>query len=100
MKQKVEWGKTIKVAHLIGIGGSGMSAIAQYFLSENVKVSGSEINDSPALTELKKTKIPAVSYHEALGLVSKDKKVIAVAGTHGKTTTTAMIAKIMVDCGF
>ena len=140
MKQKVEWGKTIKTAHLIGIGGSGMSAIAQYFLSENIKVSGSEINDSPALkellkmganislgqssksipenadlivyssavidyepellTELKKTKIPAVSYHEALGLVSKDKKVIAVAGTHGKTTTTAMIAKIMVDCGF
>jgi len=39
------------------------------------------------------------SYPEMLGIVTKNKYTIAVAGTHGKTTTTAMIAKILVDAG-
>lgn len=39
------------------------------------------------------------SYFEALGEVSKRKRTIAVAGTHGKTTTTAMLAKILFDVG-
>lgn len=43
--------------------------------------------------------IPELSYFEALGKVAAGKKVIAVSGTHGKTTTTAMIAKILVDAG-
>ncbi len=38
--------------------------------------------------------IPAITYPEALGEISKNKKTVAVAGTHGKTTTTAMIAQI------
>lgn len=42
-------------------------------------------------------KIPIRSYPEMLGIVTKDKYTIAVSGTHGKTTTTAMIAKILVD---
>ncbi|PIZ85878.1 UDP-N-acetylmuramate--L-alanine ligase [Candidatus Nomurabacteria bacterium CG_4_10_14_0_2_um_filter_33_9] len=44
-------------------------------------------------------KILIRSYPEMLGLVTKDKYTIAVSGTHGKTTTTAMIAKILVDTG-
>lgn len=44
-------------------------------------------------------KIPTMSYPEALGLLSRHKFTIAVAGSHGKTTTTAMIAKIMIDAG-
>ncbi|MFA4975693.1 MAG: Mur ligase family protein [Candidatus Paceibacterota bacterium] len=44
-------------------------------------------------------KIPIRSYPEMLGIVTKDKYTIAVSGTHGKTTTTAMIAKILVDTG-
>lgn len=40
-----------------------------------------------------------LTYPEVLGLISKDKFTIAVSGTHGKTTTTAMIAKIMIDAG-
>lgn len=44
-----------------------------------------------------KNNIPVISYPEMLGIVSKDKYTIAVSGTHGKTTTTAMIAKILKD---
>jgi UDP-N-acetylmuramate--alanine ligase len=42
--------------------------------------------------------IPEMSYFEALGVVSKDARTIAVAGTHGKTTTTGMLAKILQAC--
>jgi len=47
----------------------------------------------------KKTDKPVLSYFEALGQFAKEYKVIAVAGTHGKTTTTAMIAEILTDAG-
>jgi UDP-N-acetylmuramate--alanine ligase len=43
--------------------------------------------------------ISTMSYPESLAHISKDKYTIAVAGTHGKTTTTAMIAKILIDAG-
>jgi UDP-N-acetylmuramate--alanine ligase len=39
---------------------------------------------------------PTLSYFEALGIFAKEYKVIAVAGTHGKTTTTAMVAEILI----
>ncbi|TSC67787.1 MAG: murC [Parcubacteria group bacterium Gr01-1014_73] len=55
--------------------------------------------DNPEFAEAKKRGILMMSYSEALGLISKDKYTIAVSGTHGKTTTTAMIAKIMIDAG-
>jgi len=40
-----------------------------------------------------------ISYPESLSIISKDKYTIAICGTHGKTTTTAMVAKIMMDAG-
>lgn len=40
-----------------------------------------------------------ITYPEALGEISKEKFTIAIAGTHGKTTTTAMVAKICIDAG-
>ncbi len=55
--------------------------------------------DAPLLAEIKKLKIPSISYSEALGIISKNKYTIAVSGTHGKTTTTAMIAKVLIDAG-
>lgn len=55
--------------------------------------------DHPELLEAKKRKIPILSYPEALGVISKDKYTIAIVGTHGKTTTTAMVAKILMDAG-
>jgi UDP-N-acetylmuramate--alanine ligase len=47
----------------------------------------------------KATGKPVLSYFEALGIFAKNYKVIAVAGTHGKTTTTAMIAEMMIEAG-
>ena len=44
-------------------------------------------------------KISIRSYPQMLGIITKDKYTIAVSGTHGKTTTTAMIAKILVNTG-
>lgn len=40
---------------------------------------------------------PVLSYFEALGIFAKGYKVIAIAGTHGKTTTTAMVSEIMIE---
>jgi len=124
--------------HFIGIGGIGMSALAQYFKDHGTIVTGSDRDASP-VTELLEKKgievtvgqkaenvpldaevivysdsvpednperirarelgITQFSYFEMLGEVSKGKKTIAVAGTHGKTTTTGMLAKVLKDAG-
>ncbi len=55
--------------------------------------------DNPELEEAKKRKILMLTYPEVLGIISKNKFTIAVSGTSGKTTTTAMIAKILIDAG-
>ena len=55
--------------------------------------------DNSEFAEAKRRGLPTLSYPEVLGLISKDKYTIAISGTHGKTTTTAMIAKIMIDAG-
>src|SRR3990167_8195793 len=51
------------------------------------------------IEKAKKTRKPVLSYFEALGVFAKEYKVIAIAGTHGKTTTTAMIAEMLVSAG-
>ncbi|TAK59290.1 UDP-N-acetylmuramate--L-alanine ligase [Patescibacteria group bacterium] len=124
--------------HMIGIGGIGMSALAQLYIRDGHTVSGSDREVSPT-TELLETKgirvsipqksenvpvdaerivysdavwddnperirakeleLKQISYFEALGEVSEGKRTIAVTGTHGKTTTTALIAKILKDAG-
>src|SRR3989344_5833941 len=125
--------------HLIGIGGIGVSALAQYYLSKSHEVSGSDLvrseitdflrrpknghpgikifignlsknikkdldlivyspavrKDNPELRQAKKYKIKAISYPEALGELTKEYFTIAVAGAHGKTTTTAMIGLVL-----
>lgn len=53
----------------------------------------------PEFVFAKSKNIPVISYPESLGLISKDKFTIAVAGTHGKTTTTAMIAQVLIEAG-
>jgi len=128
----------MKKIHFIGIGGIGMSALAQYFKDHGVAVTGSDRDASP-VTELLERKgitvvigqkkeniphdtdtvvysdsvpednsertrarelgIPSLSYFHMLGKVSEGKKTVAVAGTHGKTTTTGMLAKILSDAG-
>ena len=55
--------------------------------------------DNPELKKAVELGISTLSYPEMLGLISKNKYTIAVSGAHGKTTTTAMIAKILIDAG-
>ncbi len=52
------------------------------------------------IEQAKKTGKPMMSYFETLGEIAKDYKVIAISGTHGKTTTTAMVAEILIDAEF
>jgi UDP-N-acetylmuramate--alanine ligase len=115
--------------HFIGIGGIGVSALARYYLAKKQTVTGSDLASSeitqalqkdgakiyigqnvfpkdadliiysPA-ARIKKTKNPALSYPEALGQLTKKYFTIAVSGTHGKTTTTAMLALILIKAGF
>ncbi len=56
-----------------------------------------EVADQDLYKKIKKLNIPSLSYSEALGIISSSKKTIAISGTHGKTTTTAMIAKILME---
>lgn len=53
--------------------------------------------DNEEFLKAKELGLPLFSYAEMLGLVSKDKHTIAICGTHGKTTTTAMIAHMMIQ---
>lgn len=58
------------------------------------------IHRGPEIIEkARETGQPVLSYFEALGIFAKEYKVIAVSGTHGKTTTTAMVAEILVKAG-
>jgi len=120
--------------YMLGIGGIGMSALAQMLHMQGREVSGSDRSESPT-TELLENKgirveigdgaipdetelliysdaiwqehpvresatqklIPELSYFQALGDISKTMCTAAVAGTHGKTTTTGMLAKILRD---
>ena len=126
-----------KRIHCVGIGGIGVSALAQLLQHEGHIVSGSDRSpshvtallekkgievlighdkplpadvefviysdavpaDNPERAEALKRGIPQMTYFEALGKVSEGKRTIAVCGTHGKTTTTAMITKMLVDLG-
>ena len=126
----------LRKVHFIGIGGIGMSALAHYFISKNINVSGydkikSEITQSleikgakifyednlnaiesinnidlviytPAIGEdnnqlkyFSKHSIPLLKRSDVLGDISRLFKTIAVAGTHGKTTTSSIVAHIL-----
>jgi UDP-N-acetylmuramate--alanine ligase len=55
--------------------------------------------DNPELVEAKERGLRILTYPETLNIISKEKYTIAVSGTHGKTTVTAMVAKVMIDAG-
>ena len=56
--------------------------------------------DNPELLQAKNFGIKTLTYAESLGLISENMETVAISGTHGKTTTTAMIAKVMIDNNF
>lgn len=58
-----------------------------------------EVADPGFVAQVKKLDIPSMNYSEALGEITKNAFTVAVAGTHGKTTTTAMIAEILMHAG-
>lgn len=124
--------------HFIGIGGIGMSGIAEILIHLGYKVSGSDINKGPVVVELenkgakifighteknvenaqlvvfssaidetnpeiifaRKNKIPIIRRAEMLAELMRLKFGIAVAGSHGKTTTTSFLATIMNELNY
>jgi len=119
--------------HLVGIGGIGMSGIAEVLLTLGYSVSGSDTkpspiterlqnlgaviheghkasnvegahvvvissaikNENPEVVEAHKRKIPVIPRAEMLAELMRLKYGIAVAGAHGKTTTTSMVASVL-----
>lgn len=62
--------------HFIGIGGIGMSSLAQYFLAKGWQVSGSDLVESEMLTKLKKSGVEIFIGHKAVNLLEKVDRVI------------------------
>lgn len=63
-------------------------------------IHSSAVNQAnPEIVKGKSLNLPLFDYHDFLGLISKQYKTIAVAGTHGKSTTTALTAKILTASG-
>lgn len=127
----------MQAIHLIGIGGSGMSGIAEVLHNLGFSVSGSDLNsgdvtnrlklmqidifhshseehingkdvvvfssaisqDNPELVAARKLHLPVLTRAEMLAELMRFKIGIAVAGTHGKTTTTSLIASILHQSG-
>ena len=67
--------------------------------TELVVYSDSVPESNPERVGARQRNIPSFSYFAMLGKVSEGKRTVAVAGTHGKTTTTGMLAKILKDSG-
>jgi UDP-N-acetylmuramate--alanine ligase len=55
--------------------------------------------DNPELLAARELNLTILTRSEFLGLISRDYYTVAISGTHGKTTTTAMLAKVMIDAG-
>ncbi len=128
----------IKKVHFVGIGGIGMSGIAELLINSGYEISGSDIQlssvtarleklgapvseghhpknigsadlvvyssaiktSNPELRQARKRKIPCIPRAEILGELMRMREGIAIAGTHGKTTTTSMVGKILETAGF
>lgn len=127
----------IRRVHFVGIGGVGMSGIAEVLVNQDFDVSGSDLRDSRATRHLRKlgarvhighdatqvdgvdvlvvstavpasnpevmaarqARIPVVPRAEMLAELMRFKRGIAVAGTHGKTTTTSLAASLLAEAG-
>lgn len=124
--------------HFIGIGGIGMSALAQWFLAQKWLVSGSDLvpssitdglaikgvkvkighkkenlepgtslvvytaavsDDNPEILEARRRGIEVERYSQTLGGLTRAYTTFAVSGTHGKTTTTALLSLALIEGG-
>ena len=127
----------VKNIHFVGIGGSGMSGIAEVLVTLGYNVSGSDLgsnavtqrlvdmgatvhqghdasyignadavvtstavkDDNPEVVAARARKIPIVPRAVMLGELMRLKRGIAIAGTHGKTTTTSLVASVLAQGG-
>ena len=127
----------VKNIHFIGLGGSGMSGIAEVLHNLGYVISGSDLSDSSTLRRLaglgiktfighaagnlarvdavvtstavgpdnpevvaaREKRIPVVPRALMLAELMRLKKGIAIAGTHGKTTTTSLVASVLAEAG-
>jgi UDP-N-acetylmuramate--alanine ligase len=125
----------VRQIHFVGIGGAGMSGIAEVLINLGFAVSGSDLQDSDATRRLQKLgatvhlghagehlgaadvvvvsgavpennpevlaarerRVPVVARAEMLGELMRFRQGIAVAGTHGKTTTTSLVASLLAE---
>ncbi len=128
----------VKQLHFVGIGGVGMSGIAEVLVNLGYRVSGSDLNDNAATARLRalgievwqghaaehirdadavvvstavaadnpevvaarQAGIPVVARALMLAELMRLKRGIAIAGTHGKTTTTSLVASVLAEGGF
>lgn len=72
----------------------------QDLLPDMVVYTEAMAHDHPEMLAAKALGVPMMNYFDALGLVANEYYLIAVAGSHGKTTTTAMIADVLEEAGF
>ncbi|MDP8218190.1 MAG: UDP-N-acetylmuramate--L-alanine ligase [Candidatus Theseobacter exili] len=131
-------GKKPQQVHMVGVGGSGMSALAEIYINMGIRVTGSDMSDSKKidvlkakgitfykghsshnisgadliivssairpdneeLQEARRRGVNIISRAQALANQAEGKNILAVAGTHGKTTTCAMIGCIFVQASF
>ena len=127
----------IRHIHFIGVGGSGMSGIAEVLLNLGYTISGSDLSDSSTLRRLaslgiqthvghsaenvkgadavvtstavkadnpevlvaRSRHIPVVPRAVMLAELMRMKQGVAIAGTHGKTTTTSLVASVLAEAG-
>ncbi len=127
----------IRHIHFVGIGGAGMSGIAEVLLNLGYVISGSDLSDGPVLQRLqdlgirtavghsqaniadadcivtstavkadnpeviaaREKRIPIVPRAVMLAELMRMKQGIAIAGTHGKTTTTSLVASVLAEAG-
>jgi UDP-N-acetylmuramate--alanine ligase len=127
----------VKRVHFVGIGGAGMSGIAEVLLTQGYEVSGSDVAlsattrrlselgakiaaghdernvagadvivvstavaaDNPEIVAARERGVPVVPRALMLAELMRLKQGIAVAGTHGKTTTTSLIASVLAEGG-
>jgi UDP-N-acetylmuramate--alanine ligase len=127
----------IKHIHFVGIGGSGMSGIAEVLLNLGYTITGSDLSDSATLRRLgalgiktyvghaaanvagadavvtstavqpsnpevivaREKRIPVVPRALMLAELMRLKQGVAIAGTHGKTTTTSLVASVLAEGG-